>query len=78
MILGSDPNWEVIFDRTLKQELVLSLYSARKITLVQASDLATRNLFDFQALLRDRQIPQRYNDHDLEQYLQALRERDAK
>jgi len=61
-------------ERELKQELALSLYAAKKITLVQAADLAVLNLFDFQALLRDRQIPQHYGESDLEQDLLVLRD----
>lgn len=61
-------------ERELKQELALSLYAVKKITLVQAADLAVLNLFDFQALLRDRQIPQHYGESDLEKDLLVLRE----
>ena len=61
-------------ERELKQELALSLYAAKKITLVQAADLAVLNLFDFQALLRDRQISQHYGESDLEQDLLVLRD----
>ena len=61
-------------EHELKLELALSLYAARKLTLVQAADLAVLNLFDFQALLRDRQIPQHYNESDLEKDLLVLRE----
>ena len=61
-------------ERELKLELALSLYAVRKLTLVQAADLAVLNLFDFQALLRDRQIPQHYNESDLEKDLLVLRE----
>ena len=61
-------------ERELKQELALSLYAAKKITLIQATDLAVLNLFDFQALLRDRQIPQHYGASDLESDLLVLRE----
>jgi predicted HTH domain antitoxin len=41
---------------------------------VQAADIAGANLFDFQALLRDRHIPQHYDEHDLEKDLLVLRE----
>jgi predicted HTH domain antitoxin len=61
-------------ERELKQELALSLYAARKITLVQAADVAGAGLFDFQAMLRDRQIPQHYDERDLEKDLLVLRE----
>ena len=58
----------------VKLELALSLYAARKITLVQAADLAGTGLFDFQACLRDRQIPQHYDEKDLDQDLLFLGE----
>ena len=61
-------------ERELKQELALSLYAARKVTLVQASDIAGVGLFEFQAWLRDRHIPQHYNEQDLEKDLLVLRE----
>ena len=63
-----------ITERELKQELALSLYAARKITLVQAADVAGVGLFDFQTMLRDRQIPQHYDERDLENDLLVLRE----
>jgi predicted HTH domain antitoxin len=53
----------------LKQELALSLYGARKVTLVQAADIAGVGFFEFQGLLRDRKIPQHYGIEDLEQDL---------
>ena len=58
----------------LKRELAVALYAARKLTLVQAADVAGAGLFEFQALLRDRRIPQHYDEADLEQDLIALRE----
>lgn len=58
----------------VKRELALSLYAARKLTVVQAADLAQLGLFEFQALLRDRRIPQHYDSSDLDQDLLALRE----
>lgn len=63
-----------ITERELKQELALSLYAARKVTLVQAADVAGVGLFDFQTMLRDRQIPQHYDECDLENDLLVLRE----
>lgn len=50
----------------LKQELALSLYAARKVTLIQAADIAGVGFFEFQGLLKDRQIPQHYGVQDLE------------
>ena len=58
----------------LKRELALALYAARRITLVQAADLGTLNLFEFQALLRDRSIPQHYDESDFQKDLMVLRE----
>jgi predicted HTH domain antitoxin len=63
-----------ITERELRQELALSLYAARKVTLVQAADVAGVGLFDFQTMLRDRQIPQHYDERDLENDLLVLRE----
>jgi len=71
------PALQKMTERELKQELSLSLYMARKLTLVQAADLAMLNLFDFQALLRDRHISQHYNESDLESDLLVLRDFDA-
>jgi len=61
-------------ERELRQELALSLYAARKVTIMQAADIAGVGFFDLQGLLRDRKIPQHYDDCDLESDLQVLRE----
>ena len=53
-------------ERELKQELALSLYAARKVTLIQAADIAGVGFFEFQGLLKDRKIPQHYGIQDLE------------
>jgi len=53
----------------VKQELALSLYAARKVTLIQAADVAGVGFFEFQGWLRDREIPQHYGIEDLEQDL---------
>ena len=58
----------------VKRELALSLYAGRRIMPVQAADLSAMNFFDFQSLLRDRQIPQHYDEADLEKDLLVLRE----
>ena len=68
------PSLERMTERELKQELALSLYAGRKVTLVQAADIAGAGLFDFQALLRDRHIPQHYDENDLDKDLMVLRE----
>jgi predicted HTH domain antitoxin len=61
-------------ENELKQELALSLYAARKVTIIQAVDIAGIGFFDFQGLLRDRKVPQHYDESDLKSDLQALRE----
>ena len=58
----------------LRSVLAMSLHAARKLTLVQAANVAGVSLFEFQALLRDRHISQHYDEADLEQDLLALRE----
>jgi len=58
----------------LKQELALSLYAACKVTLIQAADIAGVGFFEFQGLLKDRQIPQHYGIQDLEDDMRTLRE----
>ncbi|HEY5234221.1 MAG TPA: UPF0175 family protein [Verrucomicrobiae bacterium] len=58
----------------LKQELALSLYAARKVTLIQAADIADVGFFEFQGLLKDRKIPQNYGIEDLEQDMRAIQE----
>jgi predicted HTH domain antitoxin len=58
----------------LKQELALSLYAARKVTLIQAADIASVGFFEFQGLLKDRKIPQHYGVQDLEDDMQTFRE----
>ena len=58
----------------LKQELALSLYAAHKVTLIQAADIAGVGFFEFQGLLKERQIPQNYDVAEFEKDLQSLRE----
>ncbi len=58
----------------LKQQSALSLFAARRITLVQAAHLAEMNLFDFQKLLRDRRIPQHYDESDFEKDLETIQD----
>lgn len=56
-------------EREIKHELALSLYTARKATLVQAGDIAGiagAGFFEFQGLLRERKIPEHYGGQDLE------------
>jgi predicted HTH domain antitoxin len=61
-------------ERELKEELAVSLYAARKVTLIQAADIAGVGFFEFQGCLRDRKIPQHYGVQDLEDDMQTLRE----
>jgi predicted HTH domain antitoxin len=61
-------------ERALKHELAVALYAGRKVTILQAADLASSGLFEFQATLRDRGIPQHCDQADLEGDLLALRE----
>jgi predicted HTH domain antitoxin len=56
----------------LKEELALSLYSARKVTLIQAADIAGIGFFEFQGLLRERKVPQHYDTTDLEEDLHSF------
>jgi predicted HTH domain antitoxin len=63
-------------ERELRQELALSLYAARKVTIVQAADIAGIGFFDFQGLLCERQIPQHYGVEDLEEDLRNFPRRD--
>ena len=68
------PALQKMSEADVKRELALSLYSARSITLIQAADLSSMNFFDFQSLLRDRQISQHYDESDFEKDLLVLRE----
>jgi predicted HTH domain antitoxin len=68
------PALERMSERELARELAVALYAARKLTLVQAVDVAGASLFEFQAMLRDRRIPQHYDEADLDLDLLTLRE----
>jgi len=68
------PALERMSEQELARELAVALYAARKLTLVQAVDVAGTSLFEFQALLRDRRIPQHYDEADLDLDLVAFRE----
>jgi predicted HTH domain antitoxin len=63
------PAMRSMSERELKAELAVSLYAGRRVTLVQAADLAEMGLFEFQHLLRDRGVPQHYDEAALEQDL---------
>ena len=62
----------------LKQELALSLYAASKVTIIQAVHIAGVGFFEFQGLLKDRQIPQHYGVQDLEDDMRTMRELKAR
>jgi predicted HTH domain antitoxin len=61
-------------EHAVKRELAVALYAGRRLTIIQATDLAGSGLFEFQALLRDRSIPLHYDEADLDQDLLTLRE----
>jgi predicted HTH domain antitoxin len=61
-------------EQQVTEDLAVSFYAARRITLVQAADMAKLPLIDFQRLLRDRRIPQHYDETDLEDDLLTLRD----
>lgn len=61
-------------EQEVKAELALSLYAARKVTLIQAANIAGVGFFEFQGMLRDRQIPQHYGIEELDQDMQTLKE----
>jgi predicted HTH domain antitoxin len=56
----------------LKEELAVSLYAARKVTLIQAANIAGVGFFEFQGCLRARKIPQHYGVQDLEDDLRSF------
>jgi len=58
----------------LKQELALSLYAARKVTIIQAVYIADMDFFEFQGLLKDRKIPQHYDVAAFAQDMRSIQE----
>jgi predicted HTH domain antitoxin len=72
------PGLRQMSEAALKTELALALYAGRKLTLIQAADVAGVVFFEFQALLSDRRIPQHYDANDLEQDLLTIRELDKR
>jgi predicted HTH domain antitoxin len=68
------PALQNMTEAEVKRELALALYAASRITLIQGADLSSMSFFDFQSLLRDRRIPQHYDESDLEKDLLVLRE----
>lgn len=58
----------------LMQEVAILLYQKEKLTLGQASQLATMSQLQFQLLLASRQIPIHYDVAEFEADLKTLRE----
>ena len=56
----------------LKQELALSLYAASKVTIIQAVHIAGVGFFEFQGLLKERQIPQHYDVAEFRKDVETL------
>lgn len=61
-------------EKQVTEDLAVSFYAARRITLVQAVDMAESSLIEFQSLLKSRRIPLHYDEADLQQDLITLRE----
>jgi predicted HTH domain antitoxin len=61
-------------ERELKVEIAVMLFEKEKLTLGQASRLATMNRLEFQHLLASRRIPVHYDVADFEQDLDTLGE----
>jgi predicted HTH domain antitoxin len=58
----------------LKCELAVSLFQQGKISFGKARELAGMNLWKFQQVLADRNIPVHYDENDYEEDLENLRE----
>ena len=58
----------------LKQEIAVLLFQKEKLTLAQASELATMTQYQFQHLLASRQIPLHYDVADFKNDLKTLEE----
>jgi predicted HTH domain antitoxin len=56
----------------IKIELALSLYAINRVTLIQAADMAGLDFFEFQEMLRIREVPQHYSEQDLESDQETL------
>ena len=57
----------------IRRELAVSLFAQEKLSAVQGAKLAGLDLFTFQALLRERGLPQHYTVEDFEDDLASLR-----
>ncbi|OGG46754.1 MAG: hypothetical protein A3F84_18210 [Candidatus Handelsmanbacteria bacterium RIFCSPLOWO2_12_FULL_64_10] len=58
----------------LRQEIAILLFQREKLTLGQASQLASMSQLQFQHLLASRQIPVHYDVAELEEDLKTLQE----
>ena len=58
----------------VKQELAITLFEKKKLTLKQAADLAEPNRIQFQHLLASHSIPVRYDVDDFEEDRKTLEE----
>ncbi len=58
----------------LRQEIAIILFQKDKLTLGQASNLASVNQLQFQHLLASRQIPVHYDTAEFEEDLNTLKE----
>jgi predicted HTH domain antitoxin len=58
----------------LNQEIAVMLYQKQKLTLGQASRLAEMSQFQFQHLLASRQIYLHYDESELDNDIQTLKE----
>lgn len=58
----------------VKQELALTLYAQRRLSVGKARDLAGMSLWEFRQLLGTRRIPPHYDESDLAEDLVTLGE----
>ena len=59
-------------EREILSELAVSLYAGKKLTLVQAADLAGMGLITFQKVLQELGVPQHYDEAAFEEDLANL------
>jgi predicted HTH domain antitoxin len=56
------PGVRDLSEREIIAELAVSLYAGKRLTLVQAADLAGMGLFSFQKQLQEHGVPQHYDE----------------
>jgi predicted HTH domain antitoxin len=56
----------------LKQELAISLYAQRRLSIGKARELAGMSLWQFRQLLASRELPAHYDETDLLEDLDAV------